>query len=298
MNLRRVRHLIVTGLFWVIVGAGCVSPAEPVSDGDQSTLLASPAVSAVSLATSIPQALAPTPTAVGTAEDTSQGLITEPSGAQPPDAGDQLALPASPIVSVPLATSMPQALAPTPTAIGMAVDTSQGLIAEPLDGAQPQADRTPTRLVIPAIGLDAPIVSVGLLVETQNGQPVNVLDAPNDFAAGWLLTSAPLGVAGSTVLAGHNNIAGKVFRDLVNVQVGDTITLYAAGQERTYRVDQQLILAEAGQPLKVREANAQYIAPTLDERLTLVTCWPPNGNSYRLIIVALPVSLPSGSPAS
>ena len=298
MNLRRVRYLIVTGLFWVIVGAGCVSPAEPVSDGDQSTLLASPAVSAASLATSMPQALAPTPTAVETARNTSQGLITEPSDAQPPDAGNQPALPASPTVSVPPATSIPQALAPTPTATGMAVDTSQGLITEPSDGAQPQSDLTPTRLVISAIGLDAPVASVGLLVETQNGQSVNVLDAPNDFAAGWLKTSAPLGVAGNTVLDGHNNIAGEVFKDLVNVQVGDTITLYAAGQERTYRVDQQLILAEAGQPLKVREANAQYIAPTLDERLTLVTCWPPNGNSYRLIIVALPVSLPSGSPAS
>ena len=244
MNLRWVRYWIVAGIFLVIVNVGCVSQSEPISDGDRPVLLASPAVAAV-----------------------------------------------------PLATRMPQALAPTPTAAGMAVDTSQGSIAEPSDGAQPQDDTTPTRLVIPAIGLDAPVVPVGLLVETQNGQSVNVLDAPNDFAAGWLKTSAPLSVAGNTVLDGHNNIAGRVFKDLVKVQVGDTITLYAAGQERTYRVDQKLILAEAGQPLKVRIANAHYITPTLDERLTLVTCWPPNGNSHRLIIVALPVSSPPDLPA-
>ncbi|MBN2001787.1 MAG: sortase [Anaerolineae bacterium] len=245
MNLRWIGYLILAGLFLVIVGVGCVSPSEPVSDGDQPARLASPTVS-----------------------------------------------------SVPLATRMPQALAPTPTATGMAADTSRGLITEPSDGAQPQNDRTPTRMAIPAIGLDAPVEPVGWQAETQNGQFANVMDAPNHFAAGWLKTSAPLGVTGNTVLDGHHNIYGEVFKDLVNVQVGDTITLYATGQERTYRVDQKLILAEAEQPLKVRQANALYIAPTMDERLTLVTCWPPNGNSHRLIIVALPVSSSPGLPGS
>ncbi len=184
----------------------------------------------------------------------------------------------------------------------MTVGSRPGLITEPPDGPQPdgpqpQEDRTPTRIVIQAIGLDAPVEPVGWQAETQNGQPANVMDAPNHFAVGWLKTSAPLGVAGNTVLDGHHNIYGQVFKDLVNVKVEDAITLYAAGQERTYRVAQKLILAEAGQPLKVRQANAQHIAPTMDERLTLVTCWPPNGNSHRLIIVALPVSSPPGSPA-
>ncbi len=296
MNLRGVRYLIVTGLFWVIAGAGCVSPAEPVSGGDQSILLVSPAVSAVPLATSTPQALAPTPTATGTAGDTSQGLITEPSGAQPLDARDQPALPTSPTVSVPPATSMPQALASTPTVTRMAVDTSPVLITAPSDAAQPQEDRTPTRLVIPAIGLDAPIEPESMQVETQDGQSVNVWIAPNHFAAGWLTTSAPTGVAGNTVLDGHHNIDGKVFKDLINAQVGDTITLYAIGQERTYRVDQKLILPEEAQPLKVRQANARYIAPTLDERLTLVTCWPPTSNTHRLILIALPVSSAARQP--
>ena len=156
--------------------------------------------------------------------------------------------------------------------------------------AQPAEDRTPTRLVIPAIGLDAPVDPVGWHVETDNGRPANVWDAPDYFAAGWLKTSAPLGMPGNTVLDGHNNISGEVFKTLANVQVGDTITLYATNQERVYRVDQKLILRESGQPPQVRRANAQYISPTSDERLTLVTCWPPTGNSHRLIIVAQPVS--------
>jgi sortase (surface protein transpeptidase) len=65
---------------------------------------------------------------------------------------------------------------------------------------------------------------------------------------------------------------------------------YAASLVRNYRVDQKLILAEAGQPSAARQANAQYINPTTDERLTLVTCCPPTCNTHRLIIVARPVS--------
>jgi sortase A len=99
------------------------------------------------------------------------------------------------------------------------------------------------------------------------------------------------------VLDGHHNIKGKVFKNLINVQVGDIITLYAASQERVYRVDQKLLLKEAGQPLEVRQANARYINPTADERLTLVTCWPATGNSHRLIIIARPVSLSPRLPS-
>ncbi len=41
--------------------------------------------------------------------------------------------------------------------------------------------------------------------------------------------------------------------------------------------------------LEIRKANAEWIAPTTNERLTLVTCWPKRSNTHRLIIVAEPV---------
>jgi sortase A len=34
--------------------------------------------------------------------------------------------------------------------------------------------------------------------------------------------------------------------------------------------------------------NASWILPTAEERLTLVTCWPPYESTYRLIVVARP----------
>ncbi len=45
-------------------------------------------------------------------------------------------------------------------------------------------------------------------------------------------------------------------------------------------------------PLEVRLKNAQWMQPTPDERLTLISCWPYWTNTHRVIIVARPV--PSG----
>jgi sortase A len=198
--------------------------------------------------------------------------------------------PASSGSAVPLATRTLKLLDPTPNDAAATLqfkDTSP--VEEPLDIALPEEDRTPTHLVIPAIGLDTPVEPVGWHAETIDGQSINVWESPDHFAAGWLKSSAPLGMPGNTVLDGHHNIKGKVFKDLVKVQVGDTILLYAASQERVYRVVQVLILKEVGQPLEVRQANAHYIDPTVDERLTLVTCWPQTSNTHRLIIIARPV---------
>jgi sortase A len=199
-----------------------------------------------------------------------------------------------PISAVPLATGIPEVLDPAPNAAGTALYIeAYSPVKEPLDDALPEENRTPTRLVIPAIGLDAPVEPVGWHVETRSSWPANVVwDVPDHSAAGWLKSSAPLGLTGNTVLDGHHNIDGEVFKNLINVQVTDTITLYATSQVRVYRVGQKLILEEAGQPLDVRQANTRYVSPTADERLTLVTCWPPTGNSHRLIIVARPVSMP------
>jgi sortase A len=145
--------------------------------------------------------------------------------------------------------------------------------------------KAPTRIVIPAIHLDAPIEPVGW--SQVNG--VNAWDIPNHFAAGWLKTSAPLGRPGNTVLDGHHNLAGEVFRYLVNLKAGDLIEVYSDDQLAVYEVTALHILPDRDQPLAVRRQNAAWIQPTLDERLTLVTCWPYTNNTHRLIVVASPI---------
>jgi sortase A len=147
------------------------------------------------------------------------------------------------------------------------------------------AGTAPTRIVIQAIQLDAPVETVGWHVE----RGASVWDVPDRHAAGWLKTSAPAGQPGNTVLDGHHNIKGEVFRYLVNLKPDDAIDLYAGGKVYHYAVTEKHILPDRDQPLQVRIANAQWIQPTADERLTLVTCWPYTNNTHRLIIVARPV---------
>ncbi len=147
------------------------------------------------------------------------------------------------------------------------------------------AGRIPTRIVIPAIKLDAPVESVSWHVI----DGVSQWDVPDHFAAGWLLTSATLGKRGNTAITGHHNIDGEVFRNLVKLQPGDRVTLYAGNQPFYYEVASRRILPERGQPEEVRRANARWIAPTDDERITLVTCWPYTSNTHRLVIVAKPI---------
>ena len=90
------------------------------------------------------------------------------------------------------------------------------------------------------------------------------------------------------MLAGHNNIKGEVFRYLVDVEEGDEVDLYVGETIYRYYVEQKLLLKDTGEPLEVRLRNAQWIAPTEDVRVTLVTCWPYASNTHRVIVVAKP----------
>jgi LPXTG-site transpeptidase (sortase) family protein len=151
------------------------------------------------------------------------------------------------------------------------------------------AGYAPDRIVIPSIRLDAPVVVSKAYLVTLQRQKILKWAPPDQFAGGWQETSAALGVAGNTVINGHNNEYGDVFEQLENVQVGDAIAVDSKSAEFHYQVTNRMILPELYQELAVRLANAQWIEPSQDERLTLVTCWPLNGNSHRLILVARPV---------
>jgi sortase A len=178
------------------------------------------------------------------------------------------------------ATATP-ANTPTPT-----VTPTQ--TATPTPTATPVRGR-PVRIVAPSIGLDATVVEVGWHVETIEGTKLAVWDVA-DYAAGWHKTSAHPGDGGNIVISGHHNIAGEVFRYVVDLQPGADLVLYADDRDEpyVYKVEQVLVLPEKGQPLEVRRQNASYIEPTTDERVTLVTCWPYNNNTHRVIVIAKP----------
>lgn len=146
----------------------------------------------------------------------------------------------------------------------------------------------PVWIEIPALGLNAPILEVqpqSLFVE---GQEYYQWSSPDEYAAGWHSTSALLNERGNLVLNGHNNIYGSIFSRLEELVEGDIIYIRSANYNQMYIIANKMTLAEKGQPLDVRIANSGWLQPSDDQRLTLVTCWPPYSDSHRLIIVAVP----------
>lgn len=147
----------------------------------------------------------------------------------------------------------------------------------------------PQRLTIPILGIDAPISRVQLMSREEDGKKYYQWQVPRSYEIGWHETSALLGARGNTVLNGHNNIYGQIFRDLIDLELGAEIIVYDETRSYTYQVTQREVMRENGQPLEVRLENAKWIKPTSDERLTLVTCWPFTTNSHRLVVIAKPV---------
>jgi LPXTG-site transpeptidase (sortase) family protein len=153
----------------------------------------------------------------------------------------------------------------------------------------PAPVQAPDRIVIPAIKLDAPVVPATLRTILYHEKVYPQWVAPDVFAAGWDTTSATPGIFNNTVLFGHHNAHGEVFRHLVNLEVGDLIVVYSGKNRFTYIIVLKMILPERNEPVDVRLQNARWILPSDDERLTLLTCWPYTSNTHRLIIVAIPI---------
>lgn len=158
----------------------------------------------------------------------------------------------------------------------------------PVAEAVPPAQGQPNRLVIPAIDLDTAIVDVGWEVVERGAQRTTEWQTA-DNAAGRHLNSARPGEMGNVVLSGHHNTKGEVFRGISEqkLAIGDVIYLYdAQGQRYTYRVTEVTEpLLEVGASEAQRLANARYIQPTSDARVTLVTCWPYWTNTHRIVVV-------------
>jgi sortase A len=190
-------------------------------------------------------------------------LLTEPTAETP------LSLADNPLV-------MPEAVVESPE-----TDNAAGEADLP-------AGLQPTRVVAENIDLDSDIVAVGWNQIIEDNVTTN-LWVVADFAAGWHKDSAGPGQGGNIVLSGHHNIKGEVFRYLVDIEAGSIISLYLGDQRYDYAVSDKFIVKDKGEPEAVRRANARWIGPFNEERLTLVTCWPFNNNTHRVIVIAKPV---------
>lgn len=147
----------------------------------------------------------------------------------------------------------------------------------------------PTRIVISKIKLDAPVIVTDFNFTDVEGETFGQWQAPNEFAAGWHPDSALLGEVGNTVINGHHNAYGEVFGRLVDLETGDIISVFAGQKEYRYVIANRMILKERFESAEIRLENARWLARSEDVRLTLVTCWPKETNTHRLILVARPL---------
>ena len=164
---------------------------------------------------------------------------------------------------------------------------SQGNAGTMDSGAGDVPAGMPTRLIVPSVALDSQIMPVDKTAVVINGVSYGQWNTVDNLV-GWHDLSAKLGQAGNTVLNGHSDLNAAVFRNLDYVALGDEITVFSGDQAYHYVIIHKFLVQEKDVSLEERIQNAAWVAPTPDERLTLVTCANP-GASHRLIIIAQPV---------
>jgi len=155
---------------------------------------------------------------------------------------------------------------------------------------QTYGDRLIQQIDIPAIGVKSNVLTVGWRVDlgaNTSGGASAEWDSPG-AAVGWVLTGALPDQAGNVILYGHNNVYGSIFKNLGELKTGDEITLTTGLRAWQYHVDQALLLPILGADEEARRAYLTYLAPTDKARLTLISCWPPESNTHRVVVIAFP----------
>lgn len=134
-------------------------------------------------------------------------------------------------------------------------------LAVPIATPGPEA---PTRIVIPAIEVDA------LVVEGDTPEQLKL-------GVGHHLNTADPGERGNMVLSAHNDIYGEIFRHLSDLELGDEVIVYA--EERPYRY---VVTAKQ----IVDEDEVSVLAQTTKPVTTLISCYPYMVDTHRIVVVA------------
>ncbi len=119
------------------------------------------------------------------------------------------------------------------------------------------------RIVIPAIGVDAPVVE---------GDDPDALKR----GAGHHIGSANPGTAGNCIITAHNDIYGEIFRHLNDMEPGDEIFIHTTSQVYRYTVTMKQII----EPTQV-----EVMEPTRDPVVTLISCYPYLLDTHRVVVI-------------
>ncbi|OQY30827.1 MAG: hypothetical protein B6243_09555 [Anaerolineaceae bacterium 4572_5.2] len=149
-------------------------------------------------------------------------------------------------------------------------------------------ERLIKQISIPALHIDSAVTTMGWKTKNTNGEDGGLeWDSPGPDV-GWVITSALPDESGNILLYGHNNLFTEVFKKIGNLKCGDKIYLQTSNREWVYEVQQVIKIAIRGTNEEQREDYKKYMAQTQDQRLTLISCWPPISNTHRIIVIARP----------
>lgn len=177
----------------------------------------------------------------------------------------------------PTMTAMPPTPAPpTPTEIPTPIST-----ATPV----PDLGLVPTRLRIPAIGVDAGVEHVGKTVDGAMDVPKNV------WNVAWYEPGYKPGNPGNAVIAGHldgYNLPAAVFFNLRRLQAGNKIYIAdSTGHEKVFEVYESQVISSSADASILNK----IFGPADESHLNLITCngsWDAKNQNYnqRLVIYA------------
>lgn len=168
------------------------------------------------------------------------GVSVLPGGHAPPVAGQQ---------PQPVPEHLRDWIAPQPTTA----------VAIPTPESQP-----PTRIVIPKIDVDAPVLEGDDWETLKKG-------------AGHAIGTANPGERGNVYISAHNDIYGQIFRRLEELDLGDEVVIYAGAKTYRYVVREKRI---------VEPTDVSVMHPTTEPILSLQTCYPFMVDTHRLVVIA------------
>ncbi|MEU8729105.1 class F sortase [Streptomyces tendae] len=155
-------------------------------------------------------------------------------------------------------------------------DTAAPSAPAPAKPVRPLARSVPVGLRIPALGVDTPVMGLGLAADGT----VQVPPVTDDDRAGWYRHSPTPGQVGPSVLLGHVTVGrygDGVFRDLARLHRGERIEARLEnGTAAEFTVTAVRTVAKAGFPTE--DVYGDVAGP----ELRLITCGGPrDGEEYR-----------------
>lgn len=124
--------------------------------------------------------------------------------------------------------------------------------------------RQATRIVIPAINVDAPVVQGDGWEQLRRG-------------VGQHIGTADPGQAGNTVFSAHNDIFGEIFRDLDRLNPGDEVFIHTSAERFSYVITGTQI---------VDPTAVHVMDPTISSTATLISCYPYMIDTERIVVFA------------